>query len=289
MKLALGTVQFGADYGVANKLGAPKIAEIKEILGLAKENHIDTLDTAIAYGASEEILGECGVEGFNIVTKIPPLSVYKEYSITKLEDEILRSIERLRVPKLHGVMFHRADDVARFSATELRDFFDRFRNNNLINKFGVSFSRPEQIQKVEDIVDIDIVQVPVNVIDRRFIDSGELSRLKMKGIEIHTRSVFLQGLLLMDQEEIPSYFCRWLNKLRRWNMEKDYSVRRKLATSLHWVTQNTDISKVLVGVDSLQHLKEIIEVSSETQNIEKLEYMKSIEEDLVDPSRWSLK
>lgn len=111
MKLALGTVQFGLDYGITNQTGQVSPLMAAQIMSVAREHHIDVIDTAASYGDSEFMLGRIGVQGFRVVTKLPPLPDMLDDVGIWAKRQLSNSLDRLRVKSIHGLLLHRGSDL----------------------------------------------------------------------------------------------------------------------------------------------------------------------------------
>ena len=220
MKLALGTAQFGMNYGISNTEGQVKQFEIKKMLDFALKNSIDLLDTAISYGSSEECLGRAGVADFKVMTKLPPIPDNCENIYQWIEDQIAASSSRIGVDSLYGLLVHKASDLTGVNGGNLYRVLDAYRKRGEILKLGVSIYSPQELDPIYEKFSIDIVQAPFNLIDRRLHTSGWLNRLKNRDIEVHARSTFLQGLLLMPLSDLPVRFNRWSRLWNRWDQWK---------------------------------------------------------------------
>jgi len=216
-KLALGTVQFGLDYGIANEVGQVALEETQCILSFAKANEIDLLDTAIAYGNSEEVLGKLAVNEFRVVTKLPSFPDYQNNVALWVTEQVRESLARLGQKKLYGLLLHRSEDLWGSKGAQLIQALADLKNDGFVQKIGVSIYSPDELEVVFNKIKIDLVQAPLNVVDCRLQSSGWLDRLKDDGVEVHTRSAFLQGLLLMERSKIPQKFSRWSNLWDRWH------------------------------------------------------------------------
>jgi len=256
-KLAIGTAQFGMPYGIANKKGQVSVDEGRKILAFAKENGIHTLDTAIGYGESEKQLGEIGIPGWEVVTKL--LSVPEDCTDIHgwVEKNIYSSIERLRIPVLYGVLLHKPGQLLEGKGPSIYHALQKAKDHGFVNKIGISVYSPDELNELVPEFDFDMVQAPFNIFDRRVEESGWLSKLANANIEVHVRSVFLQGLLLMPIADRPAAFNRWnilWGKYDNWLSENKLS---PLEACLNHVLNYPMIDKVIVGVDSLENLKEI--------------------------------
>ena len=202
MKLALGTAQFGLDYGVSNASGQVEVSEVKDILREADGHNIDTLDTAMVYGISESVLGRVGVNQFNIVTKLPPIPKDVRNIDLWVNTHINSSLRKMRIERVSGLLLHRSADLFETPKRKLIDSLCKLKDDGVINKIGVSIYNPDELDDIEKHgIKIDIVQAPFNILDRRLESSGWLGKLHLAGIEVHTRSVFLQGLLLQKEKQ----------------------------------------------------------------------------------------
>ena len=287
-KIALGTVQFGLDYGIANETGQVKCTEVEQILSEAKENGIDMLDTAIAYGTSEEALGKVGVDGFRVVTKLPSLPVDRNDISRWVRDQVEASLKRMGQEKLYGLLLHRPQDLLGLNGNQLIKALTDLKNDGFVQKIGFSIYSPSELDEVYKKIKIDLVQAPLNVVDRRLQHSGWLDRLKDDGVEIHIRSVFLQGLLLMERSRIPQKFLRWSRLWEQWHENlKDHGVSSLIA-SLAYPLSLERVDRVVVGVDSAKQLQDILAAASVLDHAFDTTFMMSDDINLIDPPNWSL-
>jgi aryl-alcohol dehydrogenase-like predicted oxidoreductase len=284
-KIALGTAQFGIPYGVANRVG--KIAEndVKSILSTAIHEGIDTLDTAAAYGDSESVLGRANVDSWKIVTKIPTIPESVNFSKTWVEDEFKNSLKKLRVNFVYGLLLHSPDQLFSRHGEDLLSSLIKFKQDGLVSKIGVSIYSPQELPRLFDLYNFDIVQVPFNPIDQRLLNSGWAKKLRELAVEIHIRSIFLQGLLLMPADKRPSKFSIFNNTWAQWDDWLRLNNMSALEACMRFVSSSEYVDKVIVGIDSLKQFKEIIGVSSDPL-IEGPQFGQ-IDGRLLNPSQWS--
>ena len=286
-KIALGTVQFGIDYGVNSVNGQVRPKEIKKILSYAHSKDIDLLDAAPAYGNSEKILGRMNISNFKVVTKTRHFDSLEinNNDVKLLNNDFHHSLKDLKQDSVYGVLVHNADDLLKPGAKKLFDQLQGLKQAEKIVKIGVSVYDHSQLQSIIDNFDIDLVQLPFNILDRRMIDSGMLATLRSKGAEVHARSVFLQGLLLMSEQNRPDKFNRWSGLWKIWHeWLNDNQITALEATIRHAVSM-PEISKVLVGVDTKDQLKEIMVASDGIlPNIPTELYTNDV--NLLNPSNW---
>jgi aryl-alcohol dehydrogenase-like predicted oxidoreductase len=288
-KLALGTVQFGLPYGIANQQGQVNTLEVRKILEFAISSGIDTIDTAIRYGNSEQCLGTIGVQNLNVVTKVPPLPDLINDIQTWVDTQFHDSLKRLNISKLYALLLHRPIDlVGRHGQALYRALLD-LKEQGLVEKIGVSVYSPDELRILMPLFSIDIVQGPLNVIDRRLENSGWLAKLKDQDIEIHTRSVFLQGLLLMSKTARPEKFSTWETLWNNWHNHLDSSgvdfEKFALSASLSYPLSLPEVDRVLVGIDSCNQLESII-IASQQTNID-IPDVCCNDERLVNPANWA--
>jgi aryl-alcohol dehydrogenase-like predicted oxidoreductase len=256
-RIALGTAQLGQAYGVVNRSGPPDAAGISAILDCARSFRADTVDTAMSYGASEEALGSAGVDGLRVITKLPALDQGEKDVGRWVDSLVRRSLARLRVARLHGLLLHRSSDALGDRGGELLAALNAIRESGLVDRIGVSVYSPDDLEALEGTITYGLVQLPYNVLDRRFDDSGWLSRLRARGVEIHVRSVFLQGLLVAGEDRIPPAFARWSPTWSRWfNWVREQGTT-PVSAALVFALSNKHVDRVVVGVESATQLREI--------------------------------
>ena len=294
MKIGLGTVQFGQNYGVSNKQGITPEDEVREILTFAWGNGITLLDTATLYGASEEVLGRSipPHTAFRIVTKTPTFQKTKieKEDVARLKDIFRSSLDKLRQPNLYGLLVHHAVDLLKDGGQYLWEGMQELKEMGLVQKIGASLYSPIELNRFLEKYTPDIVQLPINVFDQRMIQNGNLQHLKSQGVEIHSRSVFLQGLLLMSPEELPAHF----NVIRSTILQYREALQKQdinpLEAALTFVCQQPEIDYVIVGINNQTHLKEILSVSQNMSLLRRIDFSMYavIEEAVINPASWGL-
>ena len=284
-KLALGTVQFGLTYGIANRSGQVSRDEAAAILAHACGAGIDTLDTAIAYGESERRLGEIGVEQWRVVSKLPAVPEACADVGAWVREAVSGSLERLRIPRLGGLLLHRSQQLLGPHGEALYRVLLALKDEGKVEKIGVSIYDPEELDALWPRCQLGLVQAPFSILDRRLAASGWLSRLHQAGIEIHTRSVFLQGLLLMEAGKRPVTFDRWHPLWDQWHRWLDDQALSPLQACLGFVVAQPEIDRVVVGVDSLKQLQEIVS-AAKPMGVPVPEFLTTEDLQLLNPSNW---
>ena len=285
-KLCIGTAQFGLNYGISNQKGKVKVHEVKKILQLAKNSNIDTIDTAIVYGDSEKVIGDIGFKNFQIITKLPALHEDCEDIYSWVEKNVKLSLKRLKTSSLHGLLVHRTEDLLGNNGMKLINALKIIKKNGLVKKIGISIYDPSECEKVMKLTRMDIVQAPLNIIDRRLDYSGWLSRLHAEEVEIHTRSVFLQGLLLMPRNRIPNIFNEWSEVWDQWALKLKNNNLSALEACLSYPLSLPEIDKIIVGVENVNQLRDIIDKSKSKKIKNDFSFMISNNQMLINPSNW---
>lgn len=288
MKIGLGTVQFGVDYGISNSEGQTSADEVARILAVACHHGIRIIDTAALYGSSESVLGKVlpAVHSFKLVTKTVRIDAGRitPADAALMEDTFARSLERLNCSAVYGLMIHNAADLLAKDGHLLMESLNLLKLRGLVNKIGVSLYSAEQVEQVMDKYAIDLVQLPINVLDQRLLQGGQLSALKAAGVEIHARSAFLQGLLLMNPETLPAYFDSVKQHLKNYH---DYLSRQGITpvqAALGFVTGLDEIDAVICGVNNHLQLEELC-VAATVSTFDFAQF--ALHDDaIINPSNW---
>jgi len=284
-KLAIGTVQFGLDYGIANQNGQVNANEMLSILDFAYENDINTLDTAKAYGNSEKSIGKYlkqTEKTWSVITKVSD-------SNQSINVQIQDSIEKLTVRPTF-VLAHSAklflDPVFQVELQEAKD-------NELIQSIGVSlYNEKETNQVLESKFQPEVVQMPMNILDTRLYRYGVLDKLFERGIEIHIRSAFLQGLFYLSKTDLEARFkdvAPYLEKLKSISVEAGLTISE---LSLLWLVNLKEVNKVVIGIDNVNQLKIHLETLKKDVDSAVFEEALSIHyenEKILNPSLWPAK
>lgn len=288
-RIALGTVQFGIDYGISNSAGQVSAGEVSKILDFAFKNKINTLDTAVQYGESEIILGNYGVDKWNIVTKIPSIPEdvldIKSWIITKAHE----SLDKLNLKKVYCFMLHDPDQVLKKNGEIIFETLNLIKENNLCSKIGFSIYNIEKFGEYLENYSIDLIQVPFNIFDRRLVCSENFNILKNQGIEVHARSIFLQGLLLIPRENIPENFKDSHNILNEWHNWLQKNDINPVEACIKYVLQYEHIDKIVLGIQNLHQLQNILSILRSKTIYDFPEWDSNIKDNLINPSLWKKK
>ena len=291
-KLGLGTVQFGLEYGISNQAGQTSADEVNRILEYAVNHDIHTLDTAHLYGNSEKSIGDNLPQDaqFKIITKTIPIKsdAINADDIKTIEDGFLKSLERLQQSSVYGLLLHHADDLKSNNAIALYSFLESIKKKNLVSQIGVSVYDSDQIDFILNRFDIDLIQIPMNIFDQRLIKSGHLQKLKQHGVEIHVRSAFLQGLIFMDENDLPSKIENITSQLKKFKDIIRHQNMTAIEAALAFLAQQKEIDKIICGVNNLEQFKELHQTMSHLPKIEKGLFDSCAIDDtsLINPANW---
>ncbi|WP_406732446.1 aldo/keto reductase [Vibrio scophthalmi] len=282
MKIALGTAQFGLDYGVTNSSGQVSIDTVGSILAMAEANGVSVLDTAIAYGNSEETLGHFELSNFKVISKIPSMTKVK----ASIEQLVCESLARLNIPRLYGLMLHDESDAVLNEDTYLAEL-QKIKEIGLVEKVGVSFYSPQKALECIQTGLVDIIQIPASQLDCRFEDAGVYSLADKFGVEVHVRSIFLQGLLALKDAQRPTRFQGHSDLIRF----DDYANSIGLSPfelALMYLHDNKSVDYGVLGCTNIAQFAEMLEAYTTLKTLTDNEnpQLSSTDDILLNPSKW---
>lgn len=293
MHLVLGTAQFGLDYGISNRQGQVPQDEVERILGIASDLGVVMLDTAPAYGQSEAALGAVlgGSREFKILTKTPffDTPAIGSEQITELRETFFRSLEYLGCPRIYGLLVHRSEDLTKPGGHLIVETMTELAKEGFIEKIGVSVYSGMQIDHVMGMFTPNIIQCPLNVFDQRLIKSGHLEQLSQAAVDVHLRSIFLQGLLLMDLNEIPRYFSPIRDLIASYFDLLHQKALDKLEVALAFALTQRSADAAVIGVTTAAELREIVQGARDLPE-NPIDFARFAIDDrrYIDPSCWVL-
>jgi len=287
MKLVLGSAQFGMDYGISNELGKVNEKEVRKILSLASLNGIYEVDTAINYGTSQSILGRQNKK-FSFSTKLPNFCLDSHSIKNKVHEYLENSYSELSTNKIDILYLHSSYQLLENNGERLHAVLEELKFNKKIKRIGISVYDLDKTLEIISKFDIDVIQAPINIFDRRFLDKNFILEIRKKNINLYARSIFLQGLLLMPFNKVPNYFHKWKDIFVNWNSWLTENNLTPLQACISYVMNIDDINNFIVGVNSVDQFKEIIQCyrASEKINNFKHEYLNI--SNLIDPTLWKI-
>jgi aryl-alcohol dehydrogenase-like predicted oxidoreductase len=291
-RIALGTAQFGLDYGITNQAGRVPEEQARDILNWATSAGVDTIDTAHGYGDSEAVIGRALLDPsiVRIVTKTPHLgsasSAAEAAQVTKRA--FAASLGRLNRTNVAALLVHNAEDLLGRFGDVVWEQLEGFKAHGQVERIGVSVYEGSQVDALVERFALDIVQLPYNALDQRLLDGGQLRELAERGIEVHARSLFLQGLLLQPSEAIPRRFAALQPAMVEFDRAFGAQGLSRLEGLLADAFQHPEISCVVCGVTRLEELKAIVSAAERASDLGKLSRpsLPRLEPVYLDPSRW---
>lgn len=287
-KLCLGTVQFGLNYGVANTEGQVSLEEATKILDFSISKGINTFDTAKAYGSSEKVLNTY----FKERNSINPFIISK-ISSDLFSLELTKFISDIsNFDNLFALLLHDNEKLYSWTKKDTQ-YIKELKAKNIIKYFGASIYTDEEFNKALENDEIEIIQIPFNIFDQRAISLKWLEKAKKRDKLIFIRSIYLQGLLLMDINKVPVHLAdakEYLKKLVNYANILDISVNE---LCLFFVNQVAKNSILLFGCDNLTQAKENIQLFNLQKTIDAaiLENLQrefsNIEEEIYNPTKWN--
>lgn len=286
-KIILGTVQFGLDYGINNSSGKVSDNEIAKILEVATKHNLFFLDTAQAYGDSEIRLGiyiSNSDSSWKVVTKIT------KQNVERITDSIIESCNKLHLTKLFGILYHDFNSFKEES--KYYSELEKAQNNGIVEKIGFSLYHPEELEYLfNNNVNFNLIQIPYNVFDQRFEQHFE--ELSKRNIDVHIRSVFLQGLIFSETKSIHPFFDGFKSKLERLqHISVQHNIPKDVICLL-FALQNKHISNVVMGVDNSKQFANNLEIiGKHFLNDEIIQSLKELNETNINyilPYLWKIK
>lgn len=284
-RIILGTAQFGSKYGISNTKGKVKSNDINDILNYAKNENINLIDTAIEYGNCEEELSKFDMNSWNIITKIPSIPDHITDISAYIESQVQKSQNKLNIKNFYSVLLHSPMQLLGEKGQFIWASLQNLKVKYSIEKIGFSIYSPDELDSLLGKYKPDIIQAPYNILDNRMESSGWLDRLQKLDIEVHARSVFLQGLLLMDPIKRPRKFLKWDKIWKNWDAWLKKNNLSPIEGCLAHALQNKKFKKIIIGVESVYQLRQIIK-SCNYSNLSFPDFNID-DKTLIDPSKWN--
>lgn len=259
-RLALGTAQFGLHYGISNARGRVPPGEVAAILADARARGIDLLDTAAAYGDAEAVLGALPeARSFRVVTKTVRLA---GHGVAGVVAEARGSLDRLGLRQADALLVHAAGDLLGAESDALWSALGGLRDEGLFARLGISAYRADDPAALARRFRPAVMQVPVSLLDQRLVADGTLARLAAEGVEVHARSVFLQGLVFLEPEQLPPSLAGAGAHLAACRARAGAAGVDLAAAALHYALSRPEVARVVVGVTSLAEWRALAEAAA---------------------------
>ena len=280
-RLSIGTAQQIKNYGIYRE-EIPKNFSLCSLLDLAKKFNIDMIDTAQSYDNAEENLGKCDLNNFRVITKISPCSP------SDIAKNFMNSLKKLGIDSIYSLMIHDVNTLNKKTGFEIYEIFQDFKQKKLIEKIGVSIYSPDDYFNLSSKYSFDLVQLPLNAFDNRAHNSGLIDHLYNNKIEIHARSVFLQGILINSVEKLPRQLNALTEPLTEWHGWLDKNNIPPVLGCLVHVLSYKKIAKFIIGIEKRAQLQEVgdLLLNLDLKKITIAESFNIIDDNLIDPRKW---
>ena len=282
--IVLGCARFSGLYGVNSK-NAIGLNAIKKILKNNKE--INQIDTAISYKNANKKLKKIKLEKFKVCSKIPWYNLSSPSIEEKIYDDVKKHLIYLKLKKLEVLYLHDSKLILGKKGKKLIKVLKKLKSEKIIKKIGLSVYSPSELNKLLKIFNPDVVQIPVNIFDRRFLKNNILIKLKKKRIKIYLRSIFLQSTLLKNYKKLPRYFSKWKNLFYNWEMWLKKNNLSKVEGCMSILNLVFVKVNLIIGVESDNQLKEILN-SLKTKSLPPKNIFSS-NQALINPTKWKIK
>ena len=288
-KLVIGTAQFSKKYGATNIRGVTSKKEITKILYYLKNKKIYNLDTSIEYSSVDKKINFSKFSRWKLITKVNPdrFKNYKDKDQIKknLVKLIKKSTKNIGIKKIETLLLHNVSLLFKKNGNQIYIALKELKESGYIKNFGYSIYNFEKLNNLIKKFKPDILQCPFSVFDRRLNNKNLINLLKKNKVQIHVRSIFLQGLLLVKFDHLPKKFLKWKKIFMNWNnwiAKNNYS---RLEACVNFVFFNNSIDKIIIGVEDLNQLKKILNLKLK-KKINIPDHLKSNDKNLINPSNW---
>ena len=262
--LCIGTAQFGFKYGVTNKDGIVSIEEVQKIIDMAYDSGVKYIDTAQAYGKSEEILGKTirDNQNFKIISKISSPNKIKSglELINELEVKFEQSLQNLKKNSIDTLLIHNSQDLRSAHGKDILMWLKNLKINKLVKRIGISVYSFDEIDDVK-LSDFDVIQIPLSIFDQRLLNRGYLKKIISSDCKIHIRSIFLQGLVLAKTSNLPNFLSEeFKNHHKKFSNFAKINKISKLNLACSFIKSLNNVEATLIGVDNLVQFSQIISI-----------------------------
>ena len=284
-KIILGSANFDQIYGI--KKNFIKKSEIKKLFDLALKNKIKTIDTSPLYNKSEKIIGLLNNNRFKIISKIPkpPKNIKRENIKKWLKQNVMISLKNLKIKKFECLLLHNANSLLYKNGDEIYKGIRNMKINGLTSKIGVSIYDFNVLDKILKKFKFNLIQAPFNILDQRLVEKGWLQKLKKRKIEVHARSIFLQGILLLKHNRLPKKLIKLSKKLMVWENWLKKNKFNSLQVCLSFVLNQRQLDGIVVGYNNINQLNQILKLKQIKNNFS-LPNLNITNKKLIDPREW---
>ena len=259
-KIILGSANFDQKYGIRKNSITKK--EIQKSFKLALKSKIKTIDTSPLYNKSEKIIGLINNKRFKIISKIYriPKNIRKKNIEKWIKQYAMISLNNLKIKKFECLVIHDENLLLTKNGKEIYNSIKNIKTSGLTNKIGISIYDFNILDKILRKFKFDLVQTPLNILDQRLVETGWLKKLKKRKIEVHARSIFLQGILLAKHNRLPKKLKKLSNNWIKWKNWLKNSKLNSLQVCLSFVLNQRQLDGIVIGYNSTHQLKQILKL-----------------------------
>jgi aryl-alcohol dehydrogenase-like predicted oxidoreductase len=283
MQFIIGTAQFSGKYGLNPLKKNPiKVSYLNKVYYFAKKNKINILDTAQSYDGVEKIIGKSKLSNLNIITKF---EIKKNSTINSLYLDLKKSLKNLNKKKIYALLLHNPWNITKKEINILKIFFKIIKKDKLVKKIGISIYDKKDLYKIYKFLKLDIVQLPLNILNRRLYNDHTIDFLKKKKIEIYVRSVFLKGLLISNKK-YPQ-FSKWTKLFVTWEKITLKKIYLKIYYAIKFIQNLSGLNNFIIGFENLYQFKLIMKSLKKKNELpHELKNFFSKYNKLIDPRKW---
>jgi len=284
-KLILGSAQFGEKYGVNNSYASLSKRESFKILKFAKSSGINTIDLAEKYKSYKNIFNIYKLNRWKVSLKVSYDQV-KHINEEKFNYYFFQNLQYLNKQKIEYLIIHNPSILKKNKGRLFFNNLKKLKKKKLIEKIGVSVYDPGEFLKILKNFTIDVVQLPLSIFDQRFCSSGLIKKINAKKIEVHARSIFLQGLLISNKKNLKKKYFKNNVLLNQWFGYIKNNKKDAIFECLKFVIKKRFVKKIVFGVNKLDHLKKIIKKLNLNYKTQSLDKFRAHDIKLIDPRKW---
>ena len=293
-RLVLGGAQFTFNYGLKKKRTIN--FNQKKFIQYCHKYGFREFDSAYAYNVKNSIYGLLNNHRFKISSKLPYFKNINNKDLTKfLNNKIENYLKKKKISKLYILYIHDAKIFKDKKKLNLIfNFLKVLKKRKKINKIGFSIYSPNDLFNIKKNLKSqfpDVLQIQCNFFDRRFCNTQIVSMLKKMNSDIYVRSIFLQGLLLLEKKDRPKYFLNFEENLKSWDEYCEFSYENKVMNSINFVKNLDFVNKIIVGFDDLKDLNVFYKYFKKDKRqtyIKNFDYRYKIDVNFIDPRTWKI-
>lgn len=283
-KIVIGTAQLTMPYGICNKNNSISKQSIKKIFRLSNKTGVLFIDTALNYGHNDNVLKNYINNKYQVITKIPKFNRNHINSNKKVENLIRESLSKLNIKKFYAILLHSPNQLLNKNGSRIYQILLNLKKKKLTKNIGISVYSKNTTIKIIKKYKFNLIQLPFNIVNQEFNNQDFIKLVKKKKIEIHARSIFLQGILTNKKIRNKKFFSKWsrifkiIDQIKKKNEVNDLELNINFCINKKW------INKIIIGIDNFLQFKSIL--NTKIKNIIYEPIPMNIKKSLYDPRKW---